>query len=177
MAVHRITELPEAAACGRLIVPTAVMSATTEILRASSGADGFRHEGLALWYGRRCNEDAVVVAAISPPTDHGPQHVFVSPGEVGRANRLARRHGLVLVAQVHSHPGDDTRHSEGDDTLIVMAHDGMFSLVVGDYGGSDHGPDFNISVHQRQGGRWVLVSGRSPEALVVAPSVLEGGGL
>ncbi len=48
--------------------------------------------------------------------------------------RAARRLGLAVMAQVHSHPGADTRHSDGDDELIVLPREGMFSLVIGRYG-------------------------------------------
>jgi len=50
--------------------------------------------------------------------------------------RAARRLGLAVMAQVHSHPGADTRHSDGDDELIVLPREGMFSLVIGRYGAS-----------------------------------------
>ena len=56
---------------------------------------------------------------------------MVPAGEVGKISRAAssrlRRSWLRAGA---SHPGRDTRHSEGDDTLIIMPYEGMFSLVV-----------------------------------------------
>ena len=52
----------------------------------------------------------------------------------GNASRAARALGLSVVAQVHTHPGRDTRHSDGDDDLVLMPYEGMFSLVVGEYG-------------------------------------------
>jgi proteasome lid subunit RPN8/RPN11 len=70
----------------------------------------------------------------------------------------ARSKRLVLLAQVHSHPGDDTRHSDADDNLVLMAREAMFSVVVARYG--DHGISSvdGVGIHQFQDGRWVQIS-------------------
>jgi hypothetical protein len=59
---------------------------------------------------------------------------------------------------VHSHPGQDTRHSEGDDKLILMPYEGMFSLVVADYGHGSLLPNEGAGLHQYQSGRWLQVT-------------------
>jgi hypothetical protein len=171
MSVFRARPLPDAPAVGRLIVPEVVADATLTRLQSSQGVDG-PHEGLVLWAGRRDGHDAIVAAAVAIESDHGWGHVRIAEIQVGRAARAMRRHGLILVAQVHSHPGSDTRHSDGDDDLIVLRHDGMFSLVVADYGRDGlHGGD-GLGVHQLQGGAWIRVSDTTT-AVLFAPTVIE----
>lgn len=171
MTVYRLTPLPTGANRGRLIVPASVLSATKAALQQFVGADG-RHEGLVYWMGRRCEQDALAMTAMVPVSDHGPQHVFIGEAEVGRMSRRARSMGLAIVAQVHSHPGNDTRHSDGDDKLILMPFEGLFSLVVGRYGDGSLLPTEGAGLHQYQDRRWVWISPPPPDALVAVPPVI-----
>lgn len=171
MSVFRTRPLPAGPAVGRLIVPAVVADVTLAGLQSSQGIDG-PHEGVVLWAGRRDGQDVVVVAAVAVESDHGWGHVRVDETQVGWAARAMRRHGLILVAQVHSHPGSDTRHSDGDDDLIVLRHEGMFSLVVADFGrGGLEGGD-GLGIHQLQGGAWVRVSDVTT-AILFTPTVIE----
>jgi proteasome lid subunit RPN8/RPN11 len=172
MPVHRNTPLPVAPSRGRLVVPLAVAEVTCQALQRFRGIDG-PHEGLVYLAGRRVGEDTLVLSAVVPPSDHGPQHVFVSPGDVGSMARCARALGLVVCAQVHSHPGADTRHSDGDDKLILMPFEGMFSLVVAHYGYGSFQPREGAGLHQYQDGRWVQIPATS-EAVAMVPALLKG---
>lgn len=172
MAVHRLTPLPTGLNRGRLIVPASVAVATKAALQRFHGAEG-RHEGLAYWMGRRCEGDALVISAVVPVSDHGPQHVFVAEAEVGKMSRRARSAGLAIVAQVHSHPGNDTRHSDGDDKLILMPYEGLFSLVVGNYGDGSLLPTQGAGLHQYQNRRWVQIAPAPTDAVIVVPEVLD----
>jgi len=79
---------------------------------------------------------------------------------------------LGVVAQVHSHPGDDTRHSQGDDELVLMPFEGMFSLVVGRYGAGGITLEAGVGLHQFQDGRWVQVPSSCSSAVLFVPTVL-----
>jgi proteasome lid subunit RPN8/RPN11 len=171
MTVHRLTPLPTAANRGRLIVGAQVLSATKAALQQFRGPDG-RHEGLVYWVGRRCEQDALAVSAVLPVSNHGLQHVFIAEVEVGRMSRRARAMGLAVVAQVHSHPGTDTRHSDGDDKLILMPFEGLFSLVVARYGDGSVVPGEGAGLHQYQDRRWVLIAPTTQDALVVVPPLI-----
>jgi proteasome lid subunit RPN8/RPN11 len=151
MTVHRVTPLPTGPATGRLLVTDAVVTPTLAALQASSG-DHRRKEGLVPWPGR----------------------VHLDERAVGATARAARAHGLGVVAQVHSHPGHDTRHSDGDDQLILMPFEGMFSLVVADYGRGSLRPEEGAGLHQHQAGRWVKVG---TGALQLIPSLIPVPGL
>lgn len=174
MSVMRARPLPAAPANGRLIVPTVVADETLDLLRTSRGTDG-PHEGMVLWAGRRDGHDAVVAAVVSVDSDHGWGHVRIDEAQVGKAARAMRRHGLILVAQVHSHPGRDTRHSDGDDDLIVLRHEGMFSLVVACYGREGLQGGDGLGVHQLQGATWIQVN-HVTTAVQFVPTIIEASG-
>lgn len=168
--VHRHRPLPEAPARGRLIVTEAALHETASALRAFRGRHS-RHEGIVFWAGRQCGADTLVVTALLPTAEHGPGFVHVSHAEVGWMARSARRLGLAVMMQVHSHPGDDTRHSGGDDELVVLPREGMFSLVVGRYGDGSVDPRQGAGLHQFQDGRWVRVMPVDDAFMVVPPAI------
>jgi proteasome lid subunit RPN8/RPN11 len=167
MTVHRTTPLPTGPAVGRLIVADQVVGPTLAALRVTD--EGRRAEALVLWAGRTVDSTSIVTSIIVPRTDHGPGHVLADEATVNDAARLARRAHLGVIAQVHSHPGSDTRHSDGDDRLVLMPFDGMFSLVVARYGQGGLTRGEGVGLHQFQHGRWVYIT---DDALVIAPPVL-----
>lgn len=172
MSVHRLTELPELPARGRLIVSEGVIPPTRAAIQASS-TDSRPDEGLVLWLGRNIEDTSLVLACAAPRTTHDWGRVHVDETAVGTAASAARAHGLGVIAQVHSHPGKDTRHSDGDDQLVLLPYESMFSLVIADYGlGSIH-PTEGAGLHQFQDGRWIKVANH--DAFVVVPHLLGGG--
>ncbi len=168
MSVHRRSPLPRSASRGRLIVADQVLAPTSTAMQRSRGPDS-RHEGLVLWLGRTVGASTLVLAMIEPDADHGPQHVLCDERAVGDAARTAHAVGLGVVAQVHSHPGADTRHSDGDDSLILMPFENMFSLVAARYGESSLLPPA-AGLHQYQDGHWVQVA--NCDAMIVTPGQL-----
>ncbi|MHA3021833.1 Mov34/MPN/PAD-1 family protein [Mycobacterium sp. BMJ-28] len=156
MNVHRRTPLPTAAVRGQLLVAEQVVAPTLAALQASSGQAG-RHEGLVLWLGRQCANTSMVMAMITPAARTGPDYVFLDEAAVAGAARAARGMGLGVIAQVHSHPGSDTRHSDGDDQLVLMPFENMFSLVVARYGDGPLLPAGGAGLHQYQDGIWRCV--------------------
>jgi proteasome lid subunit RPN8/RPN11 len=166
-AVHRETVLPTATGRGRLFVTDQVVDRTVDALRASRGPDG-PHEGLVLWAGRQVLDVTVVTTAVVPESTHSWGRVSIDERQVAAAARAARAVGLGVVAQVHSHPGRDTRHSDGDDTMVLMPFEGMFSLVVARYGAD--GFD-GVGVHQHQDGRWCRITNPT-QVVTILPSVI-----
>ena len=169
--VHRQNPLPLAAARGHLIVTDSVRRATETALRGFIGPDG-RHEGIVFWAGRQDGNDQLIVAVIAPRAIHGPGFVHVSADQVGEAAHQARTHRLVLLAQVHSHPGDDTRHSDADDSLVLMARENMFSIVAARYGDRGVTPGEGAGIHQFQDDRWIQVSD-TDTAFIVVPTLVQ----
>lgn len=169
MTVHRLRPLPIARARGRLVVAHSVIEETNNALRGFRSDSGQRHEGLVFWAGRVIGPDSYVLAAIVPRCEHGPYRVFATEATMGAVARAARQQQLGLVAQVHSHPGNDTRHSDGDDDMIFMPFEGMFSLVVARYGDGSVLPEEGSGLHQFQDGRWVKIEAIEGPLVCVPP--------
>jgi hypothetical protein len=168
VSVHRTRPLPELPALGHLLVAESVVKRTQELLQhADTGTQP--HEALVWWLGRQAGGDTIVLACHQPPCHSGPQLVTADEAATGNAARAARAMRLGIVSQVHSHPGTDTRHSDGDDDLVLMPFLGMFSLVVASYGAGSLLPEQGAGLHQFQDGRWVLIRQPHP-ALIVAPA-------
>jgi hypothetical protein len=162
---------PDGPAVGKLLVAEQVLAPSRAALQASSH-EHQPHEGLVFWIGRIIGSDTLVLSVVAVPTDHHRGGVFVNEHTVAATGRAARRAGLGLVAQVHSHPGADTQHSVGDNKLITMPFHGMFSVVVADYGRGSLLPAQGAGLHQYQHGRWVHLT---TDAMVIVPALTSTG--
>ncbi len=125
------------------------------------------------WLGRECDQDTLVLSSCRPRCESGLRFVRADEASVGEVSRSARAIRLGIVAQVHSHPGDGVVHSDGDDDLVLMPFEGMFSVVVARYGLGGILPAEGSGLHQMQDGRWILVEQPEP-ALVIAPAAIGG---
>ncbi len=162
MAVQRVRPLPCGFLRGRYRISSGLIHDTQKALRGffESGRHEGGHEGLCYWAGREDADMTNLEAAVVPAARHGRYGVFVSEAAFAEVARQARAMGLGILAQVHSHPGRDTRHSDGDDDLVVMPFENMLSLVAPHYGQTVRAiADF--SVHQFQDRRWVLCTRES----------------
>lgn len=169
MTVHRRNPLPTGPACGRLLIAETVARTTTSALRRTDA--GRSVEQCVLWLGRILDDgSSLIVSSYRPVADNGPFHVRYPAAEVGVASRAARAHEISVIAQVHTHPGRDTRHSDGDDQLVLMPFAGMFSLVVADYGYGHLLPARGAGLHQFQDGRWTRVT--DSDAMIILPGQL-----
>ena len=162
MTVHRTRPLPRRPLRGRYEIARGLIASTREALQAFDEAGRYEggHEGLCYWAGREETDSTTFQAVIVPRAHHERFGVFVSEAAFAEAARRARALGLGILAQVHSHPGDDTRHSDGDDELVVMPFEKMLSLVAPHYGRHLQSID-DFAVHQFQDRRWVLCDRRS----------------
>lgn len=160
--VYRTRPLPEGDLRGRYLVTEAVIERTREALItvALAGLRDRGHEGLVFWAGLDNGSFTAFTTVVVPDADHSDRGVFVTEAAYGRAASEAKRAGVVLLAQVHSHPGSDARHSDGDDDLIIMPFEGMLSIVVPHYGVGWH-EITEAKVHQFQDGRWTLCTDAS----------------
>jgi proteasome lid subunit RPN8/RPN11 len=170
MTLHRTRPLPRGPAVGKLLVPENVLTRTRALLRAA-GTRHAPHEGLVWWLGRHVDRDTIVLACHAPACESGRQYVRADAAATGAAARAARGLRLGVVAQVHSHPGTDTRHSDGDDDLILMPYEDMFSLVVADYGNGSLLPEEGAGLHQLQNGHWIQIDSAEPALLAIPAEV------
>jgi Prokaryotic homologs of the JAB domain len=174
-SVNRTRPLPTGEVRGRYLVSGPMMDATRAALEsfALEGIHDGGHEGIVYWLGRECEGCTIFLQAIVPEADHSWGRVVVSAAEVGRLQRAARRQQLGLLCQVHSHPGTDVRHSDGDDQLILLPFESMLSIVVPRFGVGFAGLGA-AGVHQFQDKQWVYCSPASvADRLIVVPPMLD----
>jgi hypothetical protein len=93
-------------------------------------------EGFALWAGLAEGNTFIVRHTVIPAqtgliTDTGVC-VTVDGKELHRINVWLFRHGLTLIAQLHSHP-TEAYHSETDDMFPIVTTVGGLSLVIPDF--------------------------------------------
>lgn len=142
---------------GKFVISKHLIMQTIEVLRARKN-----QEELVFWAGRQLGELTIFLSVVAPKTERTAQSVFVSEKEAGIASKAARKNNVVILAQIHSHPGRYTWHSDGDDHLILFPYEGMLSIVVPSYGVNAEALS-QFSVHQFQNGKWILCTQGSVE--------------
>jgi proteasome lid subunit RPN8/RPN11 len=171
--VYRTRPLPRGELKGLFLLAEPVFVATRDALVsfALAGIANRGHEGIVYWAGREAGDCTVFMQAVVPIADHSHGRVMVSAEEIGRTQRAARRDKCGILCQVHSHPGADTRHSDGDDELVLLPFEGMLSVVAPQFGVALRSIE-ELSIHQFQDGKWVLCSSDSVSSrLLVVPAL------
>lgn len=152
--------LPTGALRGHFAITESALTAAERILPTYRGPDG-DHEGISFLLGFEFASLTLFTSVIGPEADHGPGHVSCTREQVLAASRAARGAGLSLLAQIHSHPGPWTFHSEGDDDMVLMPFEGMLSIVAPRYGHFGLRPLDSLGAHQFQDGRWIVCERQS----------------
>ena len=112
------------------------------------------HEGLVYWIGWYSEESCIVTSVLVPRSVSRYGGVTVSTEEMARINNALRQADLLLVAQIHTHPGDHG-HSAGDDGNAVSSLPGFLSIVVPNFAQAEDLVLSESYVHRYQGaGRW-----------------------
>ena len=140
---------------GRFGILDSVVDALERLLPTYRGPDG-SHEGIAFLCGVELAQLTLFTTAIFPKADHRREYVRCSDDEFAAASASARASGLGVLAQVHTHPGENAVHSLGDDDMVCPRYEGMLSIVVPLYGRYGLRPLHSLGVHQLQHGAWVL---------------------
>lgn len=162
--------LPQRAVEGRFAFCESVILEAERLLPAYRGVDG-DHEGIVFLLGRRMADLTIYSTAVAPRANHSAGRVQCSHEDVAEVLAFARPRRLALLGQVHTHPGEWTEHSRGDDRMITMPFQGMLSIVVPRYGLYGLRPLESLGIHQYQSGTWVGCTTASiREALVVWPA-------
>ena len=98
-------------------------------------------------------DGGVATTVTFPHADASDGHWDVDASEMSRAGRHLRLHGLVRLAQVHTHPSPWTGHSGEDDELAFSQVPGAVSIVLPSYGLTCPGLG-DAGVHRREPGGW-----------------------
>lgn len=140
----------------RLWLSTAVLADTSRLLRSYGDTD--HHEGIVYLGGKETVDGAVALVALSPSatTSWGS---FETDQEANTqvVVELARL-GLVIVGQVHSHPGDWVDHSDGDDAGAIVRFEGFWSIVVPSFADQGMSPISRCGVHVFREGQFRRLS-------------------
>jgi proteasome lid subunit RPN8/RPN11 len=115
----------------------------------------------------------IVTTVTVPHAMQSAGHFTVSAEEMSRAGAHLRRHGLVRLAQVHTHPGHDTRHSPTDDERAYSRKAGAVSIVLPWHAAGDPSPtDGTVHVHDGHG--WRQLNQVDAETLIrVIPATVD----
>lgn len=167
------SRLPVRPLRGRYAITEHAIDQAERLLPTYRGPDG-NHEGILFFAGRELGDLTLYTTVIAPNADHGPHRVHCDEHAVLEVAQEARRRGLGLLAQLHSHPSAWTEHSSGDDHMTLMPFEGMLSLVAPHYGLQSLRPLHTLGIHQFQDGRWVACEPRSIRSqLVLVPSSID----
>ncbi len=144
-------------------VSSAVIDATHKHLRG----EGRRPcEGLVYWAGWYEGSICIVTTALIPRSISRWGGVRVPTEEMIRIGETLRRLDLLIVAQIHTHPGDHG-HSGGDDVNAVSSAPGFLSIVVPNFDQSVSLPLERCYFHRYlEGGRWVEITGHGAVDLI-----------
>lgn len=134
---------------------------------AFAGPANAQREAGALLYGARATKPghADVVQALVIPAQAGHHtHYRIPPESIAAASAATRAHGLVTLAQVHSHPGEDVEHSWYDDRHAISSR--AVSFVLPHYGLDSCDWLTCAGVHDYQNDWWYLLTAGEAAARV-----------
>jgi proteasome lid subunit RPN8/RPN11 len=90
-------------------------------------------ESVVLWLGR-LETDKVAITEVYMPAQEAASDFFRIPREgISALIRYLRERGLMVAAQVHTHPSV-AFHSAADDRWAIVRHAGALSLVLPYFG-------------------------------------------
>ena len=138
------------------IISKSVFDKTIRILRKRGKK---REEGLVLWVGL-VKEDwtkAHVVNCITLKNGHWGGGVDLDYKTLVKISDILNERGLLLLAQIHTHPGD-FGHSYGDEKTPSCHRYGFISIVVPDYASNQLRDLAKCYVYEYQGNlKWRLL--------------------
>lgn len=108
-----------------------------------------------------------------PNAEMHPTYFTVSGDAMSEAGQHFRRFGMERLAQVHTHPSRDVRHSPFDDENAYSQMDGALSIVLPNH--ARRRPDLtDCGVHLRDGSGWRRLGARDIEGIIrILPGCLD----
>lgn len=161
------------AAARVLFVPEDIVLTTWRTLRPTAEAEC---EGVVFWAAPKemyTSANPVITTVIAPAQRVSPGRFELSPDSIREMGRRLRRHGLVNLVQVHTHPGRGVGHSEWDDTHVFSQREGTLSIVWPGYA-REIPPLCSWGVHERQRGTWSRLPSSAVQSRVrILPLVID----
>lgn len=148
-------QLPSARTPGRVVVPRHILMATFEAFLPYWQA---KVETAAFWAGPDLEAPAVITTLVQPALHQTAGNYQVPPAARMQMARRLGAQGLVIHAQVHTHPGIWVGHSSYDDTHAYSTAEGSLSLVWPEYGRTCPHDLSGIGLLVSRQGRWTELS-------------------
>ncbi|MGI8730258.1 MAG: Mov34/MPN/PAD-1 family protein [Solirubrobacteraceae bacterium] len=166
--------LPCAPVRGSFLICNAAWGAAERLLGTYRDPDG-DHEGIVFALGRPAGADThLITTVVAPAAATAPGRVHCDERQMLAVTRACRAHGLIVIAQVHSHPGSSTVHSVGDDMMVFLPREDLLSIVVPHYAHRGARPISTLGVHQFQDARWVRCDADSvAETIRLIPDTID----
>lgn len=142
----------------KIIIPEQLTKETVRALLSFHPSPFINHEGILYWGGYDYKDTVFVTTCVVPKATSGPQEVHTTPEANAEIISYLNKHGMTLIAQVHSHPRDLKRHSPGDDKFTFMPYDGYFSVVVPYYARKAMNPIAMCGFHMYNLGQFHFLS-------------------
>lgn len=133
-------------------IPRCVFEHTLTHLRINGKK---RREGYVFWAGGYSMDgDCFVSSCIVPQVPASFGRVKIPPEKMIAISQEVRRHDLLIVAQIHSHPGL-TGHSSVDEEKAVGLQPGFISIVVPNFASENRKHLTDCSVYEYVlAGKW-----------------------
>jgi proteasome lid subunit RPN8/RPN11 len=109
-----------------VLVPEQLLAKSLAILREAGEA---HRECVVLWLGVRTSTEVMVREAYLPLQEAADDYFHLPRESIAQLFDVLRERGLMVAAQVHTHPGS-AFHSEADDRWAIVRHVGALSLVL-----------------------------------------------
>jgi hypothetical protein len=156
----------------RLLLCEALIAPVEKHLRTTGLEE---REDAALIAGYIVEKDiGIATTALLPYTENSTASCTIPLEVTIECIDVMNRAGLVFLAQVHSHPGRFSGHSDVDDTGAFSDCPGVFSIVVPQFGhyGMRRLLKRGIGIHERMpDGRWrELLKTEVRKRLAILPS-------
>jgi proteasome lid subunit RPN8/RPN11 len=159
--------------CGpTLSIARSAINAAEQHLRGSP--DDKDHERVVYLGGLSLGVDSVVMTVMIPHARTTSGSFRTDTDANADVVHALIRHGLVLVGQVHTHPGTWVDHSDGDDEGALVRFEGFWSIVVPSYCREGMGTLARCGVHVFRTGAFRRLTERAVRARVrIAPTDLD----
>ncbi len=161
-----------------LNIPADAIRMTSRFFQSMRGV-----ESCCFWLGpRSADGTGTVMSIVVPRQRNNPGNYHIEAEAMIEVANIARPRGWTNLAQVHSHPGGDVRHSGYDDEMANSRR--ALSLIYPSYG---HSPGMwrfrgwlwslwpgvfpkSVGVHAFKNSRWTFLDdGRRAEAISIVP--------
>lgn len=113
-----------------IIVNRRVVADTIAELRQRGAATT---ERFALWLGKRAASLVTIAELYVPRYEAASDYFHVDRQEMARLMIHLRERGLMIGAQLHTHPAE-AFHSLADDRWAIVRHVGALSIVLPEFG-------------------------------------------